>query len=95
MSGYKQIWINGPQYRIIPTKYPPINFFERYTPPELMDEAFEIETITNERVRLEVGDLGQVAQKDRISGPGASIVMAAFTHCGFPSRFTNGDNAFL
>ncbi|MCG8535753.1 MAG: RES family NAD+ phosphorylase [Pseudomonadales bacterium] len=91
MSDYNQIWINGPQYRIIPTKYPPINFFERYTPPELMEEAFEIETMTNERVRLEVGDLGQVAQEDRISGPGASIVMAAFTHCGFPSRFTNGD----
>ncbi len=91
MTDYKHKWISGPQYRIIPTKYPPINFFERYTPPELMEEAFELESMTNERIRSEVGDLLKVAVEDRISGPGASIVMAAFTHSGFGSRFTNGE----
>ena len=43
---YTEVWVEGPQYRIIPTRFPPINFFERYTPPELMDAAFEIESLT-------------------------------------------------
>lgn len=86
----KETIVEGPQYRIIPTRYPPINFFERFTPPELMEEAFEIESLTNERLLNEVGQLNQVAKKDRVSGPGASVVMAAFTHIGNASRFTNG-----
>lgn len=87
----KDVWVEGPHYRIIPTRFPPINFFERFTPPELMEEAFEIESLTNDRLRDQVGDLGKVAPSERLSGPGASIVMAAFTHTGYPSRFTNGD----
>lgn len=88
---YKEVWVDGPHYRIIPTKFPPINFFERFTPPELMEEAFEIESLTNERLREQVGELSHVANQDRVSGPGASVVMAAFTHTGYASRFTNGD----
>lgn len=88
---YTEVWVEGPQYRIIPTRFPPINFFERYTPPELMDAAFEIESLTNERLLEQVGDLHRVAPEDRISGPGASVVMAAFTHTGNGSRFTSGD----
>lgn len=86
----KETHVEGPQYRIIPTKFPPINFFERYTPPELMEEAFEIESLTNERLLNEVGVLQQVKTEDRVSGPGASVVMAAFTHIGNASRFTDG-----
>ena len=86
----KETRVEGSQYRIIPTRFPPINFFERYTPPELMEEAFELESLTNERLLNEVGLLKQVKPADRVSGPGASVVMAAFTHTGNPSRFTNG-----
>ncbi|MFZ5605324.1 MAG: RES family NAD+ phosphorylase [Pseudomonadota bacterium] len=86
----QEVWLDGPQYRIIPTRFPPINFFERYTPPELMEAAFEIESMTNERLREEAGELHRVAPEDRVSGPGAGTVMAAFTHTGNPSRFTNG-----
>lgn len=86
----RAVWLDGPQYRIIPTRFPPINFFERYTPPELMDAAFEIESMTNERLREEAGELHRVPPEDRVSGPGASCVMAAFTHIGNPSRFTDG-----
>lgn len=89
-SHYREVWVEGAQYRIIPTKFPPINFFERFTPPELMEEAFEIESLTNERLQDEVGDLTHVALEDRVSGPGATVVMAAFTHTGFASRFTDG-----
>lgn len=90
-QNHRDVWVDGAQYRIIPTKFPPINFFERFTPPELMEETFEIESLTNERLQEAVGELTHVAVKDRVSGPGASVVMAAFTHTGYASRFTNGD----
>lgn len=78
------------QYRIISTRFPPINFFERYTPPELMEEAMAIESLTNDRLRNEVGELDNVPIHDRVSGPGASVLMAAFTHIGNVSRFSDG-----
>ncbi len=90
MNTPKTAAINGNHYRIIPSKLPPINFFERFTPPELMEETFELEGLTNERLQEEVGNLKLITAEDRISGPGASVVMAAFTHTGYPSRFTDG-----
>ncbi len=90
MNTQKTVAVSGKHYRIIPSKLPPINFFERFTPPELMEETFELEGLTNERLQEEVGNLKLVAEEDRVSGPGTSIVMAAFTHIGYPSRFTDG-----
>ncbi len=80
------------QFRIIPSEYPPINFFERLVEPGLMEELFFIESLTNDRLRNEAGDIALVAVEDRITGPGASPVMAAFTHASpdCPSRFSNG-----
>ncbi len=80
------------QYRIIPSEYPPINFFERLVDPELMDELYFIESLTNDRLRDAVGDITLVNTEDRIIGPGSSPVMAAFTHItpGCPSRFSDG-----
>jgi hypothetical protein len=77
-------------FRIIPSTYPPINFFEDLVNPDEMDILFEIESLTNERLRETVGDLFQVSPEDRVTGPGSSVVMAAFTHIHFPSRFTDG-----
>lgn len=78
------------QYRIIPSTFPPINFFEDLVHPEDMDAAFYVESLTNDRLRQEVGDIALVTTKDRIAGAGSSVIMAAFTHVGKPSRFTNG-----
>lgn len=78
------------QYRIIPSHFPPINFFENIVDPFQMEEAFYIENLTNDRLLEEIGELSLVKPEDRLCGKGASIVMAAFTHIGRPSRFTNG-----
>jgi len=77
-------------YRIIPSIYPPINFFEDLVEHEEMETVWEIENLTNERLRQEAGDIFLVAPKDCHAGPGASVVMAAFTHVGKASRFTDG-----
>jgi hypothetical protein len=78
------------QFRIIPSVFPVINFFENLVDPAEMEILWEIESMTNERIRQEVGDIFLVSPEDRVGGPGSSIVMAAFTHIGKASRFTDG-----
>ncbi len=82
--------VDGTQYRIVPSEFPPINFFETLVEPERMEELFYLEGLTNDRLREEVGDTSLVAAKDRVTGAGSSPVMAAFTHIGNPSRFSDG-----
>lgn len=77
-------------YRLIPSRYPPIDLFERVADPSDWELIAEIEGLTNDRLRHEVGDISLVPVHERIAGPGASPVMAAFTHIGFPSRFSDG-----
>ncbi len=77
-------------YRIIPARYPPIALFERVAKASDWDALLAVEGLTNERLRDEVGDVRLVAPEDRVTGPGASWVMAAFTHIGRPSRFSDG-----
>lgn len=76
-------------YRIIPSHYPPIDLFERIYEPNEFELAFEIEGMTNPRLRDEAGDIELVLPEDRISGPGSTPVMASFTHIGFGSRFSD------
>lgn len=78
------------QFRIIPSVYPPINFFEDLVDATEMETLWEIESLTNERLRQEAGDIFLIPQEDRICGPGSSIIMAAFTHLSKPTRFSDG-----
>lgn len=78
------------QFRIIPSVFPPINFFEDLVDSSEMEALWEIESMTNERLRQEIGDIFLVPATDRVGGAGSSVVMAAFTHIGRASRFTDG-----
>jgi hypothetical protein len=81
----------APCYRIIPSRFPPIGLFENVALPEDLDAVFQIEAMTNDRLRDEVGALALVPPEDRVSGPGTSPIMAAFTHLNPEgSRFTDG-----
>lgn len=77
-------------YRIINSRYPPVDVFERVADPADWEALLAIEQLTNPRVREEWGEISLVAAEERVSGPGASWVMGAFTHVGFPSRFSDG-----
>jgi hypothetical protein len=77
-------------YRLIPSRYPPIDLFERIADPADWELIAHIEGLTNDRLRDEIGDISIVPISERLAGPGASPIMAAFTHIGFPSRFTDG-----
>jgi len=79
-------------WRVITSRYPPINLYERLTADTAVwDALIALEALTNPRVRDEVGDIALVPPDERVSGPGASYVMAAFTHINPKgSRFSDG-----
>jgi hypothetical protein len=79
-------------WRIVASRYPPIALFERLTADTAVwDALIALEQITNPRARDEAGDIALVAPDERVSGPGASYVMASFTHLNPKgSRFGDG-----
>ncbi len=80
-----------PCWRIIPSRFPPIQLFERVTDPDDLEAIFALEALTNPRLRDEAGDIELVPPEDRISGPETAVVMAAFTHLNpNGSRFSDG-----
>lgn len=78
------------QYRIIPSRFPPIPLFERLVDPDELEIAYAIESLTNDRIQTELGKLRLVPKEEWVTGPGATVVMAAFTHIGRRSRFSDG-----
>jgi hypothetical protein len=85
--------VDWPQaWRIIASRYPPIQVFERLTTDaRVWDALIELEQRTNPRVRDEIGNIALVSPQDRITGAGASYVMASFTHLNPKgSRFSDG-----
>lgn len=85
--------LDWPQaWRVIASRYPPINLFERLTSDTAVwDALIALEQRTNPRVRDDIGEIALVPPEERVSGPGASYVMAAFTHRNPKgSRFSDG-----
>lgn len=77
-------------YRIIPSTFPTINFFEDLVDSNEMEAAWYLESLTNDRLRDQAGIITFVRSEDRICGKGSSVIMAAFTHIGRSSRFSDG-----
>ncbi len=82
--------VKGDCYRLIPSHFPPIRLFENLLDPQELDAAYALEALTNDRLQDEVGNIALVAPEDRVTGPGTTAIMAAFTHIGTESHFTNG-----
>lgn len=80
-----------PSYRLIASRFPTVGLFDAIAAPEDLDVVFAIEALTNPRIRDEVGQLHLVPVAERVSGPGSTPVMAAFTHLNPEgSRFSDG-----
>lgn len=79
-------------YRIVSSRFPPVGVFDNVASPEDLDAVYYVETITNPRIREEMGLLERVPADDRLAGPGTTPIMAAFTHANpAGSRFSNGE----
>ena len=80
-------------WRIIASRHPPIDLFERVAGENraVSDAMIALEEFTNPRLRDEIGEIALVPKDKRINGPGASYVMAPFTHINPQgSRFADG-----
>ncbi len=78
--------------RIIASRYPPIDLYERVSPdPATWDALIAAEQLVNPRLRDAAGEIRLVPPEDRVNGRGASYVMAPFTHPNPKgSRFSDG-----
>lgn len=79
-----------PQYRIVPSLFPPVSLFETLVSADELEILYAIESMTNDRLQAEAGNLYVLPKEEWVTGPGASVVMAAFTHIGRASRFSAG-----
>jgi len=80
-----------PSYRLIPSRFPTVGLYDAIADAADLEAVFAIEALANPRLRDEIGELQLVPPEDRVSGPGATPVMAAFTHLNPEgSRFSNG-----
>src|SRR6202166_2619358 len=78
--------------RIIRSLYPPVDLFEDIADPADWPLLMSAEMKTNPRLMETIGNLALVPHSRRVSGPGASYLMAPFTHVSpdRPSRFSDG-----
>jgi len=80
-----------PAFRIVPTRHPSVFLFDRVADPEDFEALYALESLTNDRIRDEVGRIELVPPEDRLLGPGSGPIMAAFTHLNPDgSRFSDG-----
>jgi len=79
-------------HRLVLSKYPPIDLFDDLSSPEDWEYLAQAESRTNPRIYDTIGDLSLVPPKRRVSGNGASWLMAPFTHISRErrSRFSDG-----
>lgn len=73
-------------YRVIPSRFPQVDLFERVSSPQDWDVLYSVESLTNPRLRDEAGDIRLVPLEDRVYGEGASWIMATFTHAPVDAR---------
>lgn len=68
-----------------------MNLFDRVADAADFEALYALESMTNERVRDELGQIERVPAADRLYGPGSGPIMAAFTHLNpLGGRFSDG-----
>jgi len=83
--------------RIIRSRFPPIDLFEDIADPADWPLLIAAEQKTNPRLMESIGTLDLVPPERRVSGPGATWLMAPFVHASRdrPSRFSDGSFGVL
>ena len=78
-------------YRVISTRYPTIHLFEDVADAEMFSALYDLESLTNDRLREETGKLHLVPENERMYGIGCSHIMSSFTHINpAGGRFNTG-----
>jgi hypothetical protein len=75
--------------RLIPSRYPSVGILDRVASPDDLDLVIALEGWTNDRLSNELGILHLLPRDEWVTGPMASVVMAAYCHPGLEGgRFT-------
>ncbi|WP_218586226.1 RES family NAD+ phosphorylase [Acerihabitans arboris] len=92
--------LNLPQqrgYRLINSKYPPITLFDDVADAEEFEALYELQALTNPRLKNSAGELAYLPAADIPFGiAGCSYAVAPFTHVNpLGSRFSDGTFGML
>ncbi len=80
-----------PCYRISPSRFPPVDLYARVAPPADWGALLELDALTNDQIRDERGTVRLIPPSERPRGPGAALILAAFTQVApGGARFTDG-----
>ena len=84
-------------FRLINSKFPPINLFEDVANGEEFEALYELQARTNPRIQNEVGNLNLISLSEIPFGiEGCSYAIAPFTHINpNGSRFSDGQYGVL
>lgn len=86
-----EVRIRGRTHRLVPSRFPPIGVFDRVASPADAIAAMELESLTNDRVRIAIERSALLPDDDWVVGvPGATFVMAAFLHAAPEGGRFNG-----
>ena len=66
--------------RLIPSLYPSTGILDRVASPHDLPYIFELESWTNDRISAEMGVLHRLPEAEWVTGPHATVVMAAYCH---------------
>lgn len=84
-------------YRLVNSKFPPIDLFDDVADSREFEALYQIQALTNPRLRNELGQLEMIARSEIPFGiPGCSYATAPFTHVNpGGSRFSDGSFGVL
>ncbi|MEJ5060048.1 MULTISPECIES: RES family NAD+ phosphorylase [unclassified Pseudomonas] len=84
-------------YRLVNSKFPPIALFDDVADADEFEVLYQIQALTNPRLKNEVGQLELIARSEIPFGiPGCSYAIAPFTHVNpAGSRFSDGQYGVL
>jgi hypothetical protein len=81
----------SPCHRLIASRFPTVGLYDQVASPEDLEVVLAIEALTDPQARQELGRLRLVPPEARVTGPGATLIMSAFTHLNpLGSRFSDG-----
>jgi len=84
-------------FRLVNSKFPPIDLFDDVADAQEFEVLYQLQALTNPRLKNEVGQLEMIARSEIPFGiPGCSYAIAPFTHVNpAGSRFSDGSFGVL
>ena len=67
-------------HRLIASRWPTIGVFDSVASADDLEAVLALESLTNDRVNETLSRLGRLDRSEWVTGPGATLVMAAFCH---------------